>query len=58
MKILGINQVPSMIAWQHDSAAALVVDGKIIASAEEERFNRIRHSRGYPKKAVEYCLEA
>jgi carbamoyltransferase len=58
MKILGINQVPSMIAWQHDSAAALVVDGKIIASAEEERFNRIRHSRGYPKKAVEYCLKA
>jgi carbamoyltransferase len=57
MKILGINQVPSMISWQHDSAAALVIDGNIIASAEEERFNRIRHSRGYPRQAVDWCLK-
>ena len=35
MNILGINQVPNMISWQHDSAAALVKDGKIVATAEE-----------------------
>lgn len=57
MKILGINQVPGLIAWNHDSAAALVVDGKLIATAEEERFNRIRHASGYPKAAVGYCLK-
>ena len=57
MNILGINQIPSQISWQHDSAAALVKDGKFIASAEEERFNRQRHARGYPTKAVAYCLE-
>lgn len=57
MNILGINQVPNMISWQHDSAAALVKDGKIIATAEEERFNRLRHARGYPKLASEYCLK-
>ena len=57
MKILGINQVANVISWQHDAAAALVVDGKIIATAEEERFNRIRHSRGFPKLAIDYCLK-
>lgn len=57
MKILGINQVANILSWQHDAAAALVVDGKIIATAEEERFNRIRHSRGFPTKAIDYCLQ-
>jgi len=57
MKILGINQVPGILAWMHDSAAAVVVDGEIIASAEEERFNRVRHSRGNPKLAIDYCLK-
>ena len=57
MKILGINQVANILSWQHDAAAALVVDGKMIATAEEERFNRIRHSRGFPTKAIEYCLK-
>ncbi|MBL1434034.1 carbamoyltransferase [Candidatus Wolfebacteria bacterium] len=57
MNILGINQVPNMISWQHDSAAALVKDGKIVATAEEERFNRLRHARGYPKLSVDYCLK-
>ena len=56
MKILGINQVPGILAWMHDAAAAVVVDGKIVATAEEERFNRQRHARGNPKKAMEYCL--
>ena len=57
MNILGINQVPSQISWQHDSAAALVKDGKLIACAEEERFNRVRHARGFPHKAMKYCLD-
>ncbi len=56
MKILGINQVANVLSWQHDAAAALVVDGSIIATAEEERFNRVRHSRGFPTRAITYCL--
>jgi len=57
MIILGLNQVPGMLAWMHDSAAALVKDGEIVATSEEERFNRLRHSRGNPKKAIQYCLD-
>jgi len=50
-KILGIS------AFYHDSAAALVVDGKIIAAAQEERFTRIKHSPEFPLEAIRYCLE-
>ncbi len=50
--ILGIS------AFYHDSAAALVVDGRIVAAAQEERFTRKKHDEGFPKHAVEYCLEA
>ncbi len=48
--ILGIS------AFYHDSAAALVVDGEIVAAAQEERFTRIKHDYNFPKNAVEYCL--
>mgnify|MGYP000049979104 CR=1 FL=1 len=48
--ILGIS------AFYHDSAAALLVDGKIIAAAQEERFTRKKHDPSYPIKAIEYCL--
>jgi carbamoyltransferase len=48
--ILGIS------AFYHDSAAALVVDGRIVAAAQEERFTRIKHDHGFPAKAIEYCL--
>lgn len=48
--ILGIS------AYFHDSAAALVVDGQIVAAAQEERFNRIKHSPDFPTQAVAYCL--
>ena len=58
MNILGINQIPGMLSWMHDSSSSLVRDGKIIATAEEERFNRVRHYRGYPHKSQEYCLDA
>ena len=52
MNILGIS------AFYHDSAAALVRDGEIIAAAQEERFTRIKHDNRFPSKAIEYCLQA
>jgi carbamoyltransferase len=48
--ILGIS------AYYHDSAAALIVDGKIIACAQEERFTRIKHDQSFPSHSVSYCL--
>src|SRR3954470_9751632 len=48
--ILGIS------AFYHDSAAALVVDGRVVAAAQEERFTRKKHDAGFPAKAVAYCL--
>jgi hypothetical protein len=42
----------------HDSAAALVCDGQIVAAAAEERFCRRKHTNEFPKRAIEYCLEA
>lgn len=51
MKILGIS------AWYHDSAAALIVDGKIVAAAQEERFTRKKHDPDFPEQAIRYCLE-
>ena len=48
--ILGIS------AFYHDSAAALVVDGKIVAAAQEERFTRKKHDHAFPVHAIEYCL--
>lgn len=50
-KILGIS------AYYHDSAAALLIDGKIVAAAQEERFTRKKHYAGFPENAISYCLE-
>src|SRR3954451_14239351 len=50
MIILGIN------AHHADAAAAIVVDGKLVAAVEEERFRRIKHWAGFPSLAIEYCL--
>ena len=50
MRILGIS------AFYHDSAAALVDDGRIMAAAQEERFSRRKHDARFPRHAVEYCL--
>ena len=49
--ILGLS------AFYHDSAAALLVDGKIVAAAQEERFTRRKHTPDFPENAVKYCLE-
>src|ERR1044071_7663320 len=48
--ILGIS------AFYHDSAAALVIDGELVAAAQEERFSRRKHDAGYPEQAIRYCL--
>ena len=50
MRILGIS------AFYHDSAAALVDGGRIVAAAQEERFTRRKHDAGYPRNAVAACL--
>jgi carbamoyltransferase len=52
MRILGLS------ALYHDSAAALVEDGRIVAAAQEERFTRKKHDAAFPEKAVAYCLGA
>ena len=52
MRILGIS------AFYHDSAAAILCDGRIVAAAQEERFTRRRHDAGFPSGAIRYCLAA
>jgi len=49
--ILGIS------AFYHDAAAAIVVDGKIVAAAQEERFTRKKHTPEFPINAIRYCLD-
>lgn len=51
MKIIGIN------AYHGDSSACLVVDGKLLAAVEEERFRRIKHWAGLPTESIRYCLD-
>jgi carbamoyltransferase len=51
MRILGIS------AFYHDSAASLLVDGQVVAAAQEERFTRRRHDAAFPREAVAYCLK-
>jgi carbamoyltransferase len=51
MNILGIS------CFYHDSAAAILIDGKIIAAAQEERFTRKKHDPDFPTNAIKYCLE-
>ena len=51
MRVLGIS------AFYHDSAAALVVDGQVVAAAQEERFTRRKHDPAFPSHAIRYCLQ-
>lgn len=51
-----MSSILGLSAYYHDSAAALVVDGDIVAAAQEERFTRIKHDPAFPKHAVDYCL--
>ena len=50
MNIIGIN------AFHADSAACLIMNGKLIVAVEEERFNRIKHWAGFPIESIKYCL--
>ena len=52
-----MTSVLGVSAFYHDSAAALLIDGKIIAAAQEERFTRKKHDQKYPYHAVEYVLK-
>lgn len=51
MKILGIS------AFYHDAAAAILVDGEIVAAAQEERFSRVKNDPAFPARAISFCLE-
>jgi carbamoyltransferase len=51
MRLLGLS------AFYHDSAAALVEDGRVVAAAQEERFSRMRHDARFPEHAIRYCLD-
>jgi carbamoyltransferase len=51
MHILGIN------AYHGDASAAIISDGRLIAAAEEERFNRVKHCAGFPFQAVRFCMQ-
>src|SRR5437870_6822891 len=51
MYVLGVG------GFSHDSSAALLCDGKLVAAAEEERFTRQKHQPGWPQKAIDFCLK-
>ena len=51
-----MTAIVGLSAYYHDSAAAIVVDGQIVAAAQEERFSRIKHDAAFPRKALAYCL--
>src|SRR3989344_5663239 len=51
MYILGLS------CYYHDSAAAIIKDGRVLAAAEEERFSRRKHDSGFPKNAIDFCLK-
>ena len=52
MIIIGVS------CFYHDAAACLLIDGKIVSAAQEERFTRIKHDKAFPKNAVNFCLES
>lgn len=52
MIILGIN------AYHANASAAIVADGRLVAAVEEERLNRVKYAAGFPRLAVQYCLDA
>jgi len=52
-----VNSILGISAFYHDSAAALIIDGKVVAAAQEERFTRTKHDSNYPFNAVEFVLK-
>ena len=51
MNIIGLN------IFHADTSACLIIENEIVAAVEEERFTRIKHYSGFPKKSIEYCLK-
>lgn len=51
------NYVLGISCFYHDSAAALIADGKVVAAAQEERFTRVKHDKSFPYNAIHYCME-
>ena len=51
MKVLGIS------AYYHDSAAAIISDGKVLYAAQEERFTRVKNDDSFPEEAIKFCLK-
>jgi len=56
-RLLPMTAILGISAFYHDSAAALVVDGQVVAAAQEERFTRKKHDHEFPVHAIQYCLE-
>ena len=58
---MGSSKTPLVIlgiaAFYHDAAAAILVEGKVVAAAQEERFTRRKHDPSFPINAIRYCLE-
>ena len=52
-----MTSILGLSAFYHDSAAALIVDGEIVAAAQEERFTRKKHDAAFPSRAIDYCLK-
>ena len=52
-----MTNILGLSAFYHDSAAAIIQDGKIVAAAQEERFSRKKHDPRFPKHAIRYCLD-
>ena len=56
-RVISMAVILGISAFYHDSAAALLVDGKIVAAAQQERFSRKKHDAGFPDQAVDFCLK-
>ena len=52
------NYILGLSCYYHDSAAALLKNGEIVAAAQEERFSRKKHDSGFPSNAINYCLKS
>lgn len=53
---MAVTRILGLSAYYHDSAAALIVDGQVVAAAQEERFTRKKHDSNFPQHAIAYCL--
>src|SRR5438067_1931872 len=56
--LAGSTRILGISAFYHDSAAVLLIDGRIIAAAQEERFTRKKHDHHFPSNAIDWCLRA